>query len=179
MNSSHQIWVGFIFVYQKSLKRTFKTVFWVQNYLLNFCYSVVTSQSFLVVKNLVLYVRIKAFWYTRDIIYQMKNMKYPRNFSNFKSLIRFHIFWKKNIWSVHHKAFNLFTFFVQIFFFLEILLWSLLIRCKGYRNRNFIIDQQIARHFVHFIKYLYQSPFLLCNSNNYPFSYYKNPNQSR
>ena len=44
LNLSHQIWVGFIFVYQKSLKWTFKTSFWVQNHLLNLCSSAVNSQ---------------------------------------------------------------------------------------------------------------------------------------
>ena len=32
MNSSYEIWVGFISVYQKSLKQIFKTGFWVQNH---------------------------------------------------------------------------------------------------------------------------------------------------
>ena len=40
---SYQIWVGY-FVYQKSLKRTFKTGFWVQNHLMNLCSSAVDSQ---------------------------------------------------------------------------------------------------------------------------------------
>ena len=35
LNLSYQIWVGIIFVYQKSLKRTLKTGFWVQNHLSN------------------------------------------------------------------------------------------------------------------------------------------------
>ena len=34
LNVSYQIWVRFIFIYQKPLKRTFKTGFWVQNCLL-------------------------------------------------------------------------------------------------------------------------------------------------
>ena len=34
---SYQIWVWFILVYQKTLKRMFKTGFWVQNHLLNLC----------------------------------------------------------------------------------------------------------------------------------------------
>ena len=34
LNSSYQIWVWYIFVFQKFLKRTFKTGFWVQNHLL-------------------------------------------------------------------------------------------------------------------------------------------------
>ena len=37
----------FIFVYQKSLKRTFKTVFWVQKHLSNLCSSAVDSQRLL------------------------------------------------------------------------------------------------------------------------------------
>ena len=47
LNLSYQIWVEFIFVYQKSLKRPFKTSFWVQNYLLNLCYRAVNSQRLL------------------------------------------------------------------------------------------------------------------------------------
>ena len=42
MKLSYQIWVG----YQKSLKQTFKTGFWVQNHLLNSC-STVNSQRLL------------------------------------------------------------------------------------------------------------------------------------
>ena len=47
LNLSYQIWVWFIFLYQKSLKRTFQTGFWVQNHLLNLCSSVVNSQRLL------------------------------------------------------------------------------------------------------------------------------------
>ena len=59
------IWVGFIFVYQKSLKRTFKTSFWVQNHLLSLCNSAVDSQRLLCSEKLVWNVRIKAFWYRK------------------------------------------------------------------------------------------------------------------
>ena len=55
------------FVYQKSLKRTFKTSFWVQIHLLNLCSSAVNPKGYYVVKKLVWNVRIKAFWYTKDI----------------------------------------------------------------------------------------------------------------
>ena len=44
---SHQIWVGFIFVYQKSLKRTFQTGLWVLIHLLNLCSSALDSQRLL------------------------------------------------------------------------------------------------------------------------------------
>ena len=38
------LWLRFIFVYQTSLRRTFKTVFWVKNHPLNMCSSAVISQ---------------------------------------------------------------------------------------------------------------------------------------
>ena len=40
-------WVGFIFVYQKSLKQTFKNSFWVQNHLLNLCSGAMNTQRLL------------------------------------------------------------------------------------------------------------------------------------
>ena len=40
-------------------------------------------------------------------------------------------------------------------------------------NRYFIIDQQIAGHFVHYSECLFHPPSLLCHSNNQPFSYFK------
>ena len=42
------------------------------------------------------------------------------------------------------------------------------------KKRYFIIDQQIARHFVHYSEYHYNPPSLLCNSNNKPFCYLAN-----
>ena len=45
LNSSYQIWVRFSFAYQKSIKPTFKTGFWVQNHLLNLCSRVVNLQK--------------------------------------------------------------------------------------------------------------------------------------
>ena len=50
MNSLYQILVGFIFVYQKSLKRTFKNSFSVQNHLLNLCSSAENSQRLLFIQ---------------------------------------------------------------------------------------------------------------------------------
>ena len=47
--------------------------------------------------------------------------------------------------------------------------------CKIY----LIIDQQIAQHFVQYSECLSNPPSLLCNSNNQPFSYFKNLSQSR
>ena len=38
LNSSYQIWVRYIFVYKKSLKQMFHTVFWVEIHLLNLYY---------------------------------------------------------------------------------------------------------------------------------------------
>ena len=46
-------------------------------------------------------------------------------------------------------------------------------------KRYFIIDQQIACHFVHYSECLYQPPSHLCNSNNQPFSWFKDLSQSR
>ena len=39
----------------------------------------------------------------------------------------------------------------------------------GLVKRYFIIDQQIAWHFVHYSEYLYRHPSFLFKSNNYPF----------
>ena len=61
LNMSYQIWVGFIFVYQKYFQ-TFKISFWVQNRLLNLCSSAVDT-GYCVVKKLVWNIRIKAFWF--------------------------------------------------------------------------------------------------------------------
>ena len=47
LNSSYQIWVEFIFVYLKSLKRTVNTGFWLENHLLNLFSSAVNSQKLL------------------------------------------------------------------------------------------------------------------------------------
>ena len=57
------IWIGFIFVFQKSLKRTFKHGFWVQNYLLICVLAVWIHKGYCVVKKLVWNVNIKAFLY--------------------------------------------------------------------------------------------------------------------
>ena len=57
-------WVRFIFVYQKSLKWTLKTVFRVQNHPLNLCSSAVNSIRLLCSQKLVWNVCIEAFWYT-------------------------------------------------------------------------------------------------------------------
>ena len=71
MNLSYQIWVGFIFVCQKSLKRTFKTWFWVQNHLLYSIWVLVLwiYIGYCGVKKLVWNVCIKALWYTYLFIY--------------------------------------------------------------------------------------------------------------
>ena len=62
---SYQIWVGFIFVYQKSLKWMFKTGFWVQNHILNLC-----SSGYCKVKKLVWNVReMLASWYILDTLW--------------------------------------------------------------------------------------------------------------
>ena len=65
LNLSYQISVGFIFVYQKSLKRTFKTGFWVQNHRLNLLW---IHKGYCVVKKLVWNVRIKSIWCTKQYI---------------------------------------------------------------------------------------------------------------
>ena len=69
MNLSYQIWVGFIFVCQKSLERTFKTGFRVQNHPLNLYSIAVNHKGYCVVKKLLWNVRIKAFRYTTNIIF--------------------------------------------------------------------------------------------------------------
>ena len=53
------------FVYQKSLKWTFKTGFWVLNHLNNLCSCVLNSLRLFCSKKLVC---IKAFWYTNNIV---------------------------------------------------------------------------------------------------------------
>ena len=67
LNSSYQMWVRFIFAYQKSLKHTFQTGFGLQNQLLNLFCRVVISQRLFVVKKLVWNVRDKPFCYTKPI----------------------------------------------------------------------------------------------------------------
>jgi hypothetical protein len=70
---SYQIWVGFIFVYQKSfynerLKPVFeyKITFWI-------CVLVLwMHKGYCVVKELVWNVRIKAFWYTKKIAIKIR-----------------------------------------------------------------------------------------------------------
>ena len=67
MNLSYQIWFVFIFVYQKSLKGTFKPVF---EYKINFWICVLSfwiHKGYFVVKKLVWNLRIKAFWYIKYI----------------------------------------------------------------------------------------------------------------
>ena len=59
LNSSYQIWVEFVCVYQKSLKQKFKTGFWVYVLVLWI------HKGYCVVKKLVWNVCIKAFWYTK------------------------------------------------------------------------------------------------------------------
>ena len=83
MISSYQIWVIFIFIYQKYLKQSFQTGFWVQNDLLNLfsgavnsqrllcsqragvkcsCYIFLVYKGYFIVQKLILNVGIKAFW---------------------------------------------------------------------------------------------------------------------
>ena len=52
LNSTYQIWVKSINVYQKTFKRTFQTRFWVQNYFLKLFSRVVNSQRLLCSKNI-------------------------------------------------------------------------------------------------------------------------------
>ena len=97
IESSYQIWVGFIFVNQKSINKRLKLFLWVQNHLLNLCSSHVNSQRYYVVngwcvmfvlklsgnkgyyivKKLVWNVCSKAFWFTiyvfdSDLVCQMQ-----------------------------------------------------------------------------------------------------------
>ena len=67
-------WIYFVF--QKSLKRMFKTGFLEQNHLLNLCSSAMNSKGYCVVKKLLWNVRIKAFWYT-NLIMQKRNFQQP------------------------------------------------------------------------------------------------------
>ena len=57
MRFNRYIWLRSIIVYQKYLKRTFITSFWVQNYILNLCIRVVNSQ------------RLFCFWNTMKSSY--------------------------------------------------------------------------------------------------------------
>ena len=59
-----------LFLY-KSLNRTFKISFWVQNHRLNLFSSAVKSQKVYVYKKLLWNIRIKAFCYTIDILTQI------------------------------------------------------------------------------------------------------------
>ena len=62
-------WLRFIFVYQKSLKQTFQTGFWVKNHHWNICFRVVNSQRLFVYKKLVWNVCMKYFWHTKKVFY--------------------------------------------------------------------------------------------------------------
>ena len=66
MNLSYQIWIGFIFVYKKSIKRTFKTGFWVEINSWICVLELLILKGYSVVKKL-WNVRIKAFWYTKSL----------------------------------------------------------------------------------------------------------------
>ena len=101
----------FIFVFQKSLKWTFKTGFWVQNNLWEknntrrqIQKGLFIHKCYFVVKKLVWNVCIKAFWYT----------KYLWSFFN---VIRPHIFWYTLwIWLVYYNSLsdnNWWHFFIQ------------------------------------------------------------------
>ena len=81
-NSSYQIWVRFIFVYQKSLKRTLKLVF---EYKITFWICVLVMWihwGYCVVKKLVWNVRIKS-------------LLYPKNIKIYKDFYLYHFIFEK------------------------------------------------------------------------------------
>ena len=41
------------------------------------------------------------------------------------------------------------------------------------KKRYFMIDQQIAQHYLHYSKCLYHPPSLVCDSNDKPISYFQ------
>ena len=65
INLSCQIWVGFIFVYHKSLKQTFKIGF-------EFVFCAVNSQRLLCSQKAGVKCSIKAFWYTKKLMNENK-----------------------------------------------------------------------------------------------------------
>ena len=65
---SYQIWFGYIFVYQKSLKHTFKTGFWVQNHIWICVLMMWIHKVYCEVKKLVWNVSIIDFWCTKNIL---------------------------------------------------------------------------------------------------------------
>ena len=69
LNLSYQIWVRLIFVYQKSLKLSFKTGFQCKITFLIYFLALWTHRGYYIVKKLVWNVRIQAFWYTKNIMF--------------------------------------------------------------------------------------------------------------
>ena len=69
LNSSYQIWVRLIFIYQKYLNERLKPVFWVQNRLFDLRSRVVNSHRLFCSQRAGMKFRIKAFWYTKVIFY--------------------------------------------------------------------------------------------------------------
>ena len=67
------IWIRFIFVYQKNVKLTLKTGFWVKNTFWSYVLVLWIHKGYFVVKKLLWNVRIEAFWYTK--MYYSGNIK--------------------------------------------------------------------------------------------------------
>ena len=90
------------FVYQKSLKLTFKTGFWVQNNLLNCVLVLWIHKGYCVVKKLVWNVRIKAFWYTKLVSTNV--------YFYFVSFQKFWIIWRTQILATFKDALDSITY---------------------------------------------------------------------
>ena len=97
LNLSYQIWVGSIFVYQKSLKQTFKPVFEYKIIFWIFVLVLWIHKGYYVVKKLMWNVRIKAFWYTKIITYPKKIWFQKSNIKKYCFLCEKNCPWKINI----------------------------------------------------------------------------------
>ena len=118
MNLLYQIWVWFIFVFQK-FKRTFKPVFEYKITFWNCGLVLWIPKGSCVVKKLVWNVRIKAFWYTNYIIYKWWFVQDQRIFE--LSLVSFRPL-RMNFWLSISKTYlcPLFPYIYTIPFFLSL-----------------------------------------------------------
>ena len=122
----NKIWVSYILVCQKSIKRTFKSSFWVQNHLLYLCFCVVIlwiHKSYCVIKKLVWNVRIKAFWYTIyyyyycwNILNANVNIFGDKYYMNILNICKYkYLYWTK------HKIYLSIYLFIYLYIHLSIL----------------------------------------------------------
>ena len=110
MNLSYQIWVGFIFVYQKSLKWVLKTCFWVQNHLLNLCSNALNSKGYCLIKKLVwkVCINLSVIWIYVNYQNQI-NSKEGLYIRNLKYAHLTSVFWQNNIHLISYTCQHKYT----------------------------------------------------------------------